>query len=499
MKVVFNAPPIPMRFLPSLILTTLPFVALPLAALADTPPPAPRPLPVPPPPPWLLSKEERQRQDELANADRQRLMDLLGVREAKDLPPEESDPNRPAGLTRPPGNPNGWTDAAGRFVVRSPWGNWINYDLAKAAAGPLPDPLRLADGAPVPDAATWWSRRRPELAELFARELYGRIPAETPKVTFEVVSSETSADGKVCTRKIVGWIDNSLHPAATPAIVLKLHLPAGAAGPVPVMVSIGDFQLPPGFPKPPGPSAQELVLARGWGYATYDPYLVQADNGAGLTEGIIGLVNQGRPRAPEQWGALAAWSWGLSRVLDYLETDPAVDAHRLAVEGHSRFGKTALLAAALDPRWAAAYASCSGEGGAKLHRHDFGESVDIVAWGGEYHWMAGNFLKYAGAWDRLPVDQHELIALVAPRPLLVTGGTEDLWPDPVGMFEACVAAGPVYRLLGAGDLGTTEMPAPDTLVTDGALAYRLHTGGHTDLPDWPAFLDFAARHFSAKP
>lgn len=460
---------------------------------------AARELPTPPPAPWFLSKEERQRQDELAHADRQRLMDLLGVKEPKGLPPEESDPKRPAGLTRPANNPNGWTDAAGRFVVRSPWGNWINYDLAKADTGPLPDPLLLANGLPVTDAATWTNQRRPELVELFAREIYGRIPTGIPAVTFEVVVTDPRAsDGTVILKKVVGWIDNSRHPAAKPAIVLKLHLPAHATGPVPVMVSIGDFELPPGFPKPSGPSAKELVLARGWGYATYDPYLVQADTGAGLTEGIIGLVNEGRPRTPEQWGALAAWAWGLSRVIDYLETDPAVDARRLGVEGHSRFGKTALLAAALEPRWAAAYASCSGAGGAKLHRHDFGESVDIVAWGGEYHWMAGNFLKYAGNWHHLPIDQHELIALVAPRPVFITGGTEDLWPDPVGMFQACVAAGPVYRLLGKADLGTAEMPAPDVALIAGDIGFRLHTGGHTDLPDWPAFLDFAARHFATE-
>lgn len=476
-----------MRFPLALVLPLAPLV---LAAAEKT-------LPSPPPPPWLLSAEQRQNQSRLADADRQRLLDLLGVSEIKDLPPEESDPRRPAGTTRPAGNPNGWTDAAGRFYVRSPWGNWTNYDPAKAAAAsPLPDPLRLASGQPVTDASIWWSQRRPELAELFAREIYGRIPAATPAVTFEVVSSSTDSGTGVVTRRIVGWIDNSKHSAAKPAIVLKLHLPASATGPVPVMVSIGDFELPPGFPRQPGPTAKDLVLARGWGYATYDPYLVQADTGAGLTEGIVGLVNEGRPRTPDQWGALAAWSWGLSRVIDYLETDPAVDARRLGVEGHSRFGKTALLAAALDQRWAVAYVSCSGEGGAKLHRHDLGESVDIVAWGGEYHWMAGNFLKYAGRWSDIPIDQHELIALVAPRPLLVTGGTEDLWPDPVGMFQACVAAGPVYRLLGKADLGTTEFPTPDVALAAGDLAFRLHTGGHTDLPDWPVFLDFAARHFA---
>ncbi|MBK8477946.1 MAG: acetylxylan esterase [Opitutaceae bacterium] len=479
----------------------LTFVPLALAA-ADAPAPASaKTLPTPPPAPWLLSKEERQRQEQLANADRQRLMDLLGIAEPKNLPPEESDPKRPAGLTRPANNPNGWTDAAGRFVVRSPWGNWINYDLTKAATSPLPDPLLLANGQPVTNAATWTQQRRPEIAEIFAREIYGRIPAETPKITWEVTAADPqSPDSKVTTKQIVGRVDNAKLPSASPAIFLTLHLPADAKGPVPVMVAIGGFGPPPGFAGPKGPTAMDLVLAQGWGYATYNPYAVQADTGAGLTEGIIGLVNEGKPRQPDQWGALAAWSWGLSRAIDYLDTDPAVDARRLGVEGHSRFGKTALLAAALEPRWAIAYASCSGEGGAKLHRHDYGESVDIVAWGGEYHWMAGNFLKYAGHWQDLPIDQHELIALVAPRPIFITGGTEDLWPDPVGMFEACVAAGPVYRLLGQADVGATAMPAPDVALITGDIGFRLHTGGHTDLPDWPAFLQFAGKYFApAKP
>jgi len=425
-------------------------------------------------------------------------MELLGVAEAKNLPPEDSDPKRPASAIRPPNNPHGWSDADGHFIVRSGWGNWINYDLAKADAGPLPDPLALKNGKPVTTATMWWQQRRPEIAEDFAREIYGRIPANTPKITWKIIETNQHAlDGRATLKRIVGRIDNTRHPAATPSIQITLHLPTNATGPVPVLVAIGGFGPLPGFPAPKGPSAQDLVLAHGWGYATFAPYAVQSDSGARLSEGIIGLVNEGRPRTPDDWGALAAWSWGLSRVIDFLETEPAVDAKRLGVEGHSRFGKTALLAAALEPRWAIAYASCSGEGGAKLHRHDYGESVDVVAWTGEYHWMAGNFLKYGGHWNDLPVDQHELIALVAPRPIFVTGGTEDLWPDPVGMFKACVAAGPVYRLLGKTDLGTAEMPAPDHELIDGDIGFRLHTGGHTDLPDWPAFLQFADKYFGS--
>jgi hypothetical protein len=238
------------------------------------------------------------------------------------------------------------------------------------------------------------------------------------------------------------------------------------------------------------------VIGHGWGYALVNTYAIQADSGGGLGVGIIGLVNGGSPRKPDDWGALAAWSWGLSRSIDYFETDKDVDAKRLGIEGHSRWGKEALLAAALDPRWAIAFSSCSGECGAKLHRHDLGESVDNVCGPSEYHWMAGNFLKYAGHWEQLPVDQHELIALVAPRPVFITGGTQDLWSDPVGEFKACVAAGPVYVLLGKKDLGTTDLPAPDAALVAGELGFRLHAGGHTDLLDWPTFLKFADRYFA---
>ena len=436
---------------------------------------------------------------ELADADRHRMMALLHVIEPGRLPALAEDPRRPPNTQPVPESQWNWTDGVpGHTIVRSGWGNWSNYDLAKADRYPLPDILTLKDGAPVTDAGTWWSRRRPEILADFQSEIYGRIPEHTPAVAWEVTGVEKEAlGGKATLKHVVGRIDNSGYPAATPGIAIALYLPAAASGPVPVMVVASWSTSGMGFgPPPSGPSAMELVVAHGWGYALVDTYGVQADSGGRLNVGIIGLVNRGNPRKPDDWGALAAWSWGLSRAIDYFEGDRDVDAKRLGIEGHSRWGKEALLAAALDPRWAIVFSSCSGECGAKLHRHDVGESVDNVCGSGEYHWMAGNFLKYAGHWDQLPVDQHELIALVAPRPVFITGGTQDLWSDPDGEFKACVAAGPVYRLLGKKDLGTDEMPAPDTPLTTGDIGFRLHAGGHTDLPDWPAFLKFADRYLS---
>jgi hypothetical protein len=474
------------------------FVALSLlatvrAADEPSPTPSPRPLALPA---GFPTAEERRRLGELAAADQKVMLAQLQLPEPPALPPPADDPLRPAG-TVPVPNSSNWTDGVpGHTIVRSAWGHWSNYDLAKAERFPLPAVLTLRDGSVVKDAATWWAHRRPEIVADFETEIYGVIPAHTPPVTWSVVRIEPDAVGGAAIRKeIRGTIDNSGYPAARPRIAIALYLPARARGPVPVMVVASWGTSTQGFgPPPKGPTALDQVIAHGWGYALVDTYGIQADSGGGLNVGIIGLVNRGAPRRPDDWGVLAAWSWGLSRAIDYFETDPAVDARRLGIEGHSRWGKEALLAAALDPRWAIVYSSCAGEGGSKLHRHDIGESVDNVCSSGEYHWMAGNFLKYAGHWDRLPVDQHELIALVAPRPVFITGGTQDLWSDPVGEFAACVAAGPVYELLGRHGLGTTVLPAPDAGLTAGDLAYRLHEGGHTDLPDWPVFLQFADRY-----
>jgi (4-O-methyl)-D-glucuronate---lignin esterase len=264
---------------------------------------------------------------------------------------------------------------------------------------------------------------------------------------------------------------------------------------------------PPGTPTTkPGPTWQQQLLAKGWGYATLIPTSFQADNGAGLTQGIIGLTNKGQPRQVDDWGTLRAWAWEASRALDYFETDKSVDAKQVGIEGLSRYGKAALVTMAYDQRFAIGFIGSSGEGGAKLHRRNFGELVENLAGSGAYHWMGGNFLKYAGplTWNDLPVDAHELIALCAPRPTFISygasegPGAEGKWVDQRGSFMAAVAAGPVYLLLGKKDLGTSDFPPVETALIDGELAWRQHSGGHTTGPNWPIFIEFASRYISSK-
>jgi hypothetical protein len=428
----------------------------------------------------------QQAQQKATQEDRQKMLDLLGIKELR------------------PGR-NGSNPQAANFA---------NYDESKANPYPkLPDPLVFNNGKPVKTAKDWWSKRRPEIVELFDREIYGRVPKVTPKVKWEVTSTanETNGDVPVVVKRLVGHVDNSAFPAITVDMQLTLTTPANAKGPVPVIMEFG-FAFPAGRGPAPGaaggrgptgPTWQQQVLAKGWGYAILVPNSIQADNGAGLTKGIIGLVNKGQPRKPDDWGSLRAWAWGASRALDYFETDKAVDAKRVGIEGHSRYGKAAIVTMAYDQRFAIAFPSSSGEGGVKLHRRDWGEIVENVAANSEYHWMAGNFLKYAGplTWADLPVDSHELVALCAPRPVFISAGNSaptggDAWVDAKGMFLAGVGAGPVYRLLGKKDLGTAEFPAIETALIDGDVSFRQHSAGHTPGPNWPVFLKFAERYLS---
>jgi hypothetical protein len=444
--------------------------------------------------------------------------------------------------------------------------NAANYDEAKANPYPkLPDPLVTKDGKKVTTAEMWFKQRRPEIVEDFDSEVYGRVPKDVPKVKWEITDTKKEKVGEtdVVTKKLVGHVDNSSYPAITVDIQLTLTTPADAKGPVPVMMEFG-FGGGGGFPgfvrstpgqvlssgaqdqlkvtadqkkqledlqkqvdaqlktilsadqqkqlkamqQPPGgPGWQEQVVAKGWGYAIIVPGSIQADNGAGLTKGIIGLCNKGQPRKPDDWGALRAWAWGASRALDYFETDAAVDAKQVGIEGLSRYGKAAIVTMAYDDRFAVGFIGSSGEGGAKLHRRAFGELVENLTGSGAYHWMGGNFLKYGGPLTPgdLPVDSHELIAMCAPRPVFIsygaaTGqGAEGQWVDQRGSFMAAVAAGPVYRLLGKKDLGTAEFPELETALIDGEIAFRQHSGGHTTGPNWPTFLKWADRYIKVAP
>ena len=471
--------------------------------------------------------------------------------QAPQAPPATASPAptaaaQPAG---PPPNPNAAATAADHQNMMEQLGikalrpgpsgnesapNHANYDEATANPYPnLPDPLILKNGKKVTTADMWWKQRRPEIVEDFDREVLGRVPKDVPKVAWRVNRTEEFEVGgrPVVGKELIGAVDNSSYPDITVEIQMTVVTPANASKPVPVMMMFGGRSgMPPapGTPPPPArgfgpgragapgappvpsdPPATEQLIADGWGYATINPGSIQADNGAGLTKGIVGLVNKGQFRKPDDWGSLRAWAWGASRGLDFLESDKAVDAKKVGIEGVSRFGKAALVTMAYDQRFALVLIGSSGEGGAKLHRRNWGEAVENLTGSGEYHWMAGNFLKYGAdeatfgrktAGD-IPVDAHELIALCAPRLTFVSYGVPEKgdakWLDHQGSYMAAVAAQPVFRLLGATGLGvsddykTEKMPAVNVGLLDGQLAWRQHDGGHTDGPNWKYFIPWA--------
>ena len=412
--------------------------------------------------------------------------------------------------------------------------NGANYDVAKANPFPdLPEVLTLKSGRRVATPTQWWEERRPEIVEDFEREVIGRVPRNTPSVTWMITTQAMDrVEGvhPVIARRLAGNVDNSAYPALKVEIQMTVVTPANAKAPVPVLMMFGGGFGGAGFPRRPGepaptnrfgafggggptadPPSTEQLIAAGWGYATINPNSIQADNGAGLTKGIIGLANKGQPRKPDDWGALRAWAWGAARGLDCLETDPTVDAKKVGIEGVSRYGKAALVTLAVEPRFAVGLIGSSGEGGAKLHRRNFGEAVENLTGSGEYHWMAGNFLKYGAAEATfgsknagdLPVDAHQLIALCAPRPAFISYGVPERgdakWLDQQGSYMAAVAAGPVFRLLGARDLGEKDdyrvavMPPVNTGLLDGELAWRQHDGGHEDRSNMKHFIAWASK------
>lgn len=446
--------------------------------------------------------------------------------------------------------------------------NHANYDEATANPYPnLPDALTMDNVAKVTTAAMWTNQRRPQLVNDLSRYMYGFVPKNAPKVTWTVtlVDHERVGFTPVIAKVLNGHVDNSAYPLIDVDIQMVVVTPENAKGPVPLLMMFGPatlpapaqpnpeqlqtvnnalrallansdpavkailaqypayapFQpapraLPPGFGRPaaPGtppadpPTINQLISA-GWGFARINPGSIQADNGAGLTRGVIGLVNHGQARHPDDWGALRAWAWGASRGLDYLETDPAVNAKEVGIEGVSRYGKAALVTEAFDQRFYMGLIGSSGEGGAKPSRRNFGESTTNLTSTGEYHWMAGNFMKYGASEASfgpknsgdIPVDANDLIALCAPRLTFISYGIPALgdaqWLDQQGSYMATVAAQPVWRLLGAKGLGvpddyhTATMPPVDHGLLDGQLAWRQATQPHTDARNVKYFIAWA--------
>jgi hypothetical protein len=472
-----------------------------------------------------------------AAQDHQMMMDALGITKLR--PPVSSEPDGP---------------------------NPANYSEVRANPYPLwPDPLVDSKFRKVTTREQWWAVRRPELIELFEREIYGRIPHGVPMVTWtvDIVDHENLGFTPITATRVIGHVDNSGYPEVSvdiPMIVVRPAQPrqsgpmpllimfqlGGVVFPAPAQPSVAELErinaalkkqmvaqdpslsevlsahpgwqpvsAPQRLPAQPdlegGPPPLQQLIADGWAVALIDPTTIQPDSGDGLTRGIIGLTSHGLPRKPDDWGVLRAWAWGASRAFDYLSTQPDIDARHIGVEGVSRYGKAALVAMAFDMRFAIALVASSGQSGTKPHRRNFGETVENQAGVGAYHWVAGNFLKYAAAESSLgsktaadiPVDAGELIALCAPRWTFISYGSPENgdppWVDQRGSFMAAVQAGRVYRLLGARDLGVgddyqqAQLPPVGTGLLDGELAWRQHGGGHTDAPNIKHFLDWADR------
>jgi hypothetical protein len=455
--------------------------------------------------------------------------------------------------------------------------NHANTDESLANPYPdLPDPLTLIDGRKVATPDMWWHQRRPQIVELYEDNVYGRLPANLPHVTWTITATDHEFLGftRVIARDLIGTVDNAAYPAISVKIHMTMVTPETTTTPVPLLIMFGRA----GFPNPAEPSSEDFdrinaaqralllqqdpslkdalashpawqpfkptpmfqppqlnadgdppntweLAAAGWGFVLLDPTSIQADDGAGLTRGIIGLVNHGQPRSPSDWGALRAWAWGAGQAFDYLTTDPtispAIDAQHIGIDGVSRYGKAALVTMAFDQRFAMGLIGSSGKGGATPLRRNFGEAVESLT-GGEYYWMAGNFIQFGGPKtpNDIPVDSNELIALCAPRLTFISYGIPEKgdakWLDQQGSFMATVDASRVFTLLGVKGLSNgmvgvqpnlgpkgsgqattasvstdyhhATMPPVNTSLLGGHLAWRQHDGGHTDAPNMKFFI-----------
>lgn len=400
--------------------------------------------------------------------------------------------NRPG----PSGNPN---DA-----------NAANTIESKVRTYELPDPLLTNSGEKVANAKDWWGVRRAEIESAFETEMYGKLPPDLPSVTWVVdsVKETTAGPYPVIEKYLRGIVDNKDYPELSVEIQLMVGIPKSVQQPVPVVMEFGFIRWPFGpraeepnyFLSAYEPLWKQQLASQGWGYAVIVPSSVQADNGAGLRSGIIGLVNKGQPRKPEDWGVLRAWAWGASKALEYFGSDDKIDASRVGVVGTSRYGKAALVTMAFDPRFSIGFIGSAGAGGSSILRRNFGEQVENLASSGEYHWFCGNFIKYASSKsvDDLPVDAHMLVALCAPRPVFISAGSpfiEGQWVDAKGMFLAGVHAGSVYKLLGRQGLESNQFPFLGQALTDGEVAFRQHAGGHSTGPNWSTWIAWAHRYW----
>lgn len=382
-----------------------------------------------------------------------------------------------------------------------------NYDQSLANPYPRrPDVLKRTNGQETTTAKEWWTLRRPELVKIYNDVVYGRTPKHIPKVTWEVTATHEDTIGgiKVVTKDLVGHVDNAAAPSIQVDIKAQETLPAGVKGHIPMIIELGYLGRPPfQAPPEPGPDWKTQLLQLGWGFTIYDPTSVQADNAAGLKEGIIGLVNQGKPRSVHDWGGLKAWAWGASRVLDYLAADPHVASDEIGIAGHSRFGAASLVTEAYDPRIAIGYIS---SGGARISRRNYGQPIENMADAEQFNWMAATYMKFAAdplTANDLPVDGDDLLALCAPRPIFVSVGSAeagDGWADPEGTFMAVQDASAAWRLLGKQGAFAPDdkMPPVNTAVIGGDLGFRQHAFGHTQTSNWPTFLQFAQKYLHVK-
>ncbi|PAW84508.1 MAG: acetylxylan esterase [Pedosphaera sp. Tous-C6FEB] len=401
-----------------------------------------------------------------------------------------------------------------------------NYDESKVGNLPLPDPLICADGTKVTDAKTWQTKRRAEVFGLFQTHVYGRSPAKPANLLYEITKTDPKAlDGKATRKEVAIYLTGKKDG---PRLDLQLYVPNGAKGPVPAFLGCNfngnhAVHADPGITLNPrwmrtardsknvvnnratdasrGSEASrwqvEMIIAKGYALATYYYGDVEPDHAEGWKDGLRAAMSKDGANtqfAPDAWGAIGAWAWGLSRGLDYLEKDPAVDAKKVAVIGHSRLGKTSLWAGASDERFAMVISNNSGEGGASISRRDFGETIAVLNKNFP-HWFCGNYKQYTGHPENLPVDMHELAALAAPRPLYIASAQEDTWADPKGEFLAGKLAEPVYALFGKQGTGVAEWPAVNQPVGE-FVGYHVRSGKHdVTAYDWEQYLRFADKHF----